>query len=242
MPRSYPDWSNVRKEVSFILREDLAELAARLGSIDVYDRRGYVIWWDDFRRGMGAWTTTLSGTGAAAALSTSGPKWPPFSLKLTGGSDGGRSAQITKYFGPAMAGGIGLEASVDFLSDFYDFSFKVELDNNVAYYQPSVKFFSDTDKIYYLSGAGSWVELDDLPLMYHTFSGYHNVKLVVDFDAGYYIRLLLDDSDYDLSDYALPSTPTFGNHHLGVLIYVRSRDGQNDSCYVDGVIITRDEE
>lgn len=242
MPRSYPDWSNVRREVSYILREDLAELAARLGSIDVFDRRGYVIWWDDFRHGMGAWSTTLDGTGAAAALSASGPKWPPFCLKLTGGSNSDRSAKITRDFGPATAGGMGLEVSIDFLSDFFDFRLELELDNDVAYYLPSIKFSSDTDKIYYFADTGFWLELDDLPLMYHTFSGYHNLKLVVDFDTGYYIRFLLDDVEYDLSDFAIYNTPTFGNYHLRAMIYFRSKDGQNNSCYVDGVMITRDEE
>jgi hypothetical protein len=242
MPRSYPDWSNVRKEVSFILREDLAELAARLGSIDVFDRRGYVLWWDDFKHGLGAWRTATDGTGASVALSTVYPKWPPFALKLTGGSDGSRIAEAYKYFKLPVAGKIGVEISIDFLTDFDEFYLELRMDDLTTIHRAKIKIDGSLGTLHYLDSDNDYQELGDVLGLVDAYGGYHNLKLVVDFSVDEYVRVILDRTAYDLTDVASytagdPSSPFMRLHTQLV-----SRDGENDECQIDGVIVTQDEE
>lgn len=241
MPRSYPDWSNVRREVSYILREDLAELAARLGSVDVYDRRGSVVWWDNFAQGIEAWTTATAGTGAAVALSTTTPHWPPFCVRLTAGSTGGRYAGIGRNLAPMVSERIGLEITVGFATLFDVFDLYL-IHQYVESATRSVVRLSYTDQKVYCADENSvFQEIGDLPTILWAEFCYHNLKLVVDFSAGKYVRLLLDDVLYDLSAYGLEVTADVYYDHIDCAFYHYARAGQNDYCLIGSVIVTQDE-
>lgn len=241
MSRGQPDWGFGRVQTVHVLSEDLAELAARLGSIHTYDRRGYVVWSDDFAGGIGAWVTTSDGAGSSVAASTVNPKWPPNCVKLVGGTGGDRSAQIANQFGAIISGVCGVEFSIDLLTDFYECRIGLALDAADGARQPAIKLDGTTDKIYLLNGVGFWEEIADLPILFHSTIGYHNLKLVVDFDNDYYVRFMLDDVEYDLSAHAIHNTVTFGRHRLRARVFYKSRSAGGDYCYVDGVIITQNE-
>jgi len=55
MPRGYPDWGRIRKEVGIAAIGDLGELAVRLGASVVWDRRGDVVLVDSFDLGLAPW-------------------------------------------------------------------------------------------------------------------------------------------------------------------------------------------
>ena len=63
MARSGPDWGLRGGKATVFPLTDMAELAARLRSIDVYDRAGDVIALDDFQSGIDQWEHSGSGSG-----------------------------------------------------------------------------------------------------------------------------------------------------------------------------------
>jgi hypothetical protein len=242
MPRSYPDWSNVRREVTYILREDLAELAARLGSPDVFDRRGNVLLIETFEKGLGSWVALAYGDGAEVTLSTTYPKHSPFAARLTGGSTGVRSAEIDRSVAPSGSKRIGLEISVAFLTDFDKFEVWLYYYDSSQYHSAAI-CLSDTDqKVYYQNATGSFQEICDLPEAVYATGVYHNLKLVADFEADEYIRLILNDTEYSLAECELRavSDTSLPRHELYLIMY--SRSGENDVCQIGHVIVTQDEE
>ena len=74
-----------------------AELAARLGSPDTFDRRGDVLWMDDFESGL-KWRTSLLGTGSlidlTATMAASGGKC----CRLVTGSANNDYAYLLRHF------------------------------------------------------------------------------------------------------------------------------------------------
>ena len=63
-PRGFPDW-NVETGALGGFDADVAESAARLGALNVFNRLGKTAMWDDFRDDINAWGTNGSGTGFA---------------------------------------------------------------------------------------------------------------------------------------------------------------------------------
>jgi len=61
MPRGMPDWGQYSPQELIDKSLDMAELAARLGSPCLYDRRGTVIFYDDFNTGDGKWLKVIGG-------------------------------------------------------------------------------------------------------------------------------------------------------------------------------------
>lgn len=61
MPRGMPDWGEYSPQEVVSKLLDNAELAARLGSPVLFDRRGTVIFMDDFNCGVNHWDTVTKG-------------------------------------------------------------------------------------------------------------------------------------------------------------------------------------
>src|SRR3972149_3861472 len=66
----------------------MGELAARLGSAVIFDRRGDVYLVETWSSGRGAWALAASGVNAQAAISTAWSIHDGVSLLLVGSSDG----------------------------------------------------------------------------------------------------------------------------------------------------------
>lgn len=241
MVHGTPDWGFAKQDTVHILSDDLAELAARLGSIHVYDRAGYILWTDDFSKGPGAWYSAVDGTGSSVELSAIYPLWPPYCLKMVAGSNGSRVAEIRRYFAPPVIGKIGIEVAICFLSDFDYFLMEFRLDDDSYIHRARITLDDTNDKVYYTDSDNALQELGGFERHGGIRGGYQHLKLVVDFSTDTYVRLLLDDLSYDLSSYDLrvvgdPSLPA-----LYIKIELYGRDGQNDSCNIDGVIVTQNE-
>src|SRR3989304_7205960 len=106
MPDDYPWLVGGRR--SLLL--DQAELAARIGSFNVYDRRGQVIWFDHFQSGIAPWLRFEHGTGAAVLLENGLTYIGGFALKLRAGGAGAGIAGIEHFFAPAEINRWGVEA------------------------------------------------------------------------------------------------------------------------------------
>lgn len=241
MAHGAPDFARYRRDSVTFPTLDLAELAARLGSIVTYDRRGDVIFLDDFEENLAAWTTFTAGTGGAVALDTTHARSPGQSVKLTSGSTGGASASIYEYLPYREAGRFGLEAHFT-------------VDNNLLKLLFRLVFFSGTERRYFLveyrpaqtelrvqSSNGAYVTIaDDVSL--RTSAGlFHAAKLVVDAPENEYVRFLLDNTEYDLSGIASNETADTAQPYLDVFIGAEGIAGTNAVVYVDDVIVTQNE-
>jgi len=241
MAHGTPDWGHSKAVTIYPLTDDLAELAARLGSIHIYDRRGNVIWLSDFADGLGPWEILELGTGAAVALETTLPKWPPNCVRLTGGSDDGEEARITNHLNPQTLGKLGLEVSVAFITTFNYFRMRLTYYDGTAHHQAAIELNDTDDKIYYLDENGIYVELDDLPDVVASAGLYHTLKLVADFSTDQYVRFLMNQNSYDLSAYSFYEAAIVDTASLRVELILCSREGENDYCHVDGVVVTQNE-
>lgn len=241
MAHGLPDYGpNTPKSTTYGLA-DLAELAARLGSIVTFDRRGDVVWLDDFEDNLAKWELGF-GTGTAvlsAATARNGGK----SAKLTTPAVTDLGATITKRLPFPALSKIGSEISV------------AQDDSNILFLSGAIFFLLGDGTFKY----GQWEYLPlttTLNIFDHTAGTvslstsvqfadsiylFHTFKLVVDLVTGKYVRLIMDETEWDLSAYTLIGDDADGDAWMYSDFRVATKAAVAASCYVDDAIVTQNE-
>ena len=241
MVHTLPDYTSKWKMDKISANTDNAELAARLGSIVTFDRRGNVMYCDRCSESLGKWSTGTTGAGASITLSNERPYVDDASIKMVGGSTLTRRAYIIKRLPQPHSTRIGVEYLFHISSEVNTIEILFAMEAMTKGYRGQIKLDIANNKIYYTeSTAEAWTELAD-----YTFNDsanlFHSVKLVMDYDTGKYVRLVLSHHQYDLSTYALFSIAVGGNPICETRFRLDSTAANNGILYVGGFIFTANE-
>ena len=220
---------------------DLGELAVRLGSIVSFDRRGDVVWMDGFEDGILKWVTLASGTGAAVAVSPEKARNGGHSAKLTTGSSGIYTAEITHYSPFPLLSKFGIEMHATINDDLSALYLTLDIFDGSDMIRAQIAYEPSTNKLYYQNSAGAMVEFASGVDLYAYDYLFHAFKLVVNGVDEEYVRLIVDGTEYSLADIAVRKTTNATGAHLEVRITAVGDSGGNYSIYVDDVIITQNE-
>ncbi len=235
------DYSTKYKLATIFGQIDTGELAARLGSPVVYDRRGNLMWMDDFEDGINKWAPETNGLGGAVESSIETAFFGAKSCKLTAGSTLGRYAQIRRSFQLPILGGVGVEYTHNvFVTGDY-LRLTVQFLYGGTVYVASVQYDGSDDKLYYLNDANVYVESGiELDLVL-SVDNFYTLKLVADFRNNKYMRLMFANKFADLSAHNLYTTPAAGPDFMSVAIHLKGDAASNRFCYIDNVILTQNE-
>ena len=219
-----------------------AELAVRLGSIDSHDRRGQVIFMDDFECGhLNKWRRVTNGTLSAVSLSTIHCRNGAFSMYMYAGAANGSYSLVQHTMPQPTLKKVGFEAWYNFLNVNHN----AYLDHTLYLYKGAVvvtftiRYNANTKQVAYLDDGGApqvfAINLD-MEDPYHS----HGFKLVVDLLAEKYVRCIINQIEYDLSTFAAQVS---GNATKPCLVAnVLNHDvTEEQGIWVDDVIITQNE-
>lgn len=240
MPRGQPDFGMYAALNYLAGLSDMAELAVRLGSIVIFDRRGKVIDLDDFELPSLGWAgvglspnyVRLDSTNSLSGIQ---------SVLLNVESALGASVYISKAFMPLPSRRVGAE--IAFSRPGVKTAFILTSMNSTtdATLEAIAKIdFSTRVLSIYIAG-GVWEDLATLDGFSTSKFIFYPIKLVADFDTGYYVRLIVGAVEYDITSYGLYAsagsvTPiTFIKYELKEVV----EDG--GSIYLDNHILTMDE-
>ncbi len=219
---------------------DLGELAARLGSIDTFDRRGDVVWLDDFEDGVLMWEAVLAGVGAAVASDVTRSRSGGKSCKLTTGSTGIYTVEI-KHCEPILElSRIGLEVHITTHASVVIY-LTLDVYDGTDIVRGQIAYDATTNRLYYQNSSGAMVQLATGVNLYVSDYQFHAFKLVVDTAGEKYERLVVNDTEYDLSAYALRKAADATWSHVEVRLTVVGNNAGNYSVYGDDVIMTQNE-
>jgi len=238
MPHAGPDWGTYAPVSTIYSIQDLGELAARLGSIVTFDRRGNVIFMDNFDDGIEPWS--YGGTSGYSV------RWSPyqyksggFSIELTTPAVAGKNAWIERYFPYPSKSRLGIEMSVNKNYRVNQIDFYFEIYDGSDLYEPYIRLIGNTwsylgDDLNYhnLGSAGDLMN----DIMFHTF------KLVFDLTTGKFVRLIVDTTTFDLSTFTIykinsSSSPSlFINFAITSMAYAEAAQ-----AWVENLILTQNE-
>ncbi len=202
MPDS-PDYSKYLPGSSRFSMNDMGELAVRLGSPVVYDRRGEVIWYDTFDDGITKWPGAVTGAGSTVTDDTTLPFFKGHCLLLTAGGVAGGEAAAYRYFSVLQDTVWGIYGAVNLYDTFNQLRLSLYKQDGVNSYIASLQINKVTGKLEYLDSTGVYVTLDTLPLVVSSFGQYHHLKVVADYGTLKYVRAMFNQHQYDLSGIAI---------------------------------------
>lgn len=240
MPDS-PDYSKyLTGNVRFSL-QDLGELAARLGSPHSFDRRGELVWFDNFQSGLNNWATGGSGTGNAVNLSVTNVYRWPFIANLLAGTSLSKSAIMTKYFGAQSLsrGGVEIVFSTPIQYDFIQVEMRI-IEGSIRYrmlmrlhYSPAtIGLFDNSFTEQTVTTFTNPVS--NLPI-------YRNLKIVWDTSLGTFVRLILAGNQYDVSAFTIYSDGSTTTAEMELIITLFGLTTPQASMNIASVLVTADE-
>ena len=238
MPSDFPDWGGQYNDKQFFPLFDQAELAARLGSLMTYDRRGSVIWQEDFRYGLSRIFTRLDGVGSTVILSAAMSASPPFSAYPYVGAVVDAYAAVLCGVAVPQPPLVGFQASVNpsILDD--------EIRHFLYHYDGAVKWYANlvinlgANLFQVYVSPGVRVDLASLSTAFGASTVFHHIKLVCDLAAHKLVRGILDDQEFDLSDYDMLSSASVSDPDVEGAVMNFTTTGVACGMFVDNLIVT----
>lgn len=241
MARTLPPWTSKWRMAKFFAAIDDAELAARINNINTFDRRGNVVFWDDFQSSINTWQQSKSGTGSEAFLSTDRVFHGGSSVKLTTGSDASLRSALIRYFELVSFTRVGMEWVFSLGADVDHIELFSEVDDGATIYQVFVGIDVDSDKFTY----GNRLAPTDLPdggyAFYEDQVYWYHAKVVFDYSTKKYVRFLFAEKSYDMSAFDLLTFATTGYKFMSIQLRAYSASGENGVVYVGKFIFTQNE-
>ena len=219
-----------------------AELAARLGSIDTYERSGNILWMDDFEDNIDKWNLLVSDTTGSIALSTASARNGATSARLTTGPTADDYVALSKSLSFPVLGKFGLETSFTIAGDKEIIRFHLYLYSSGNSKLPVIEYDSENDTLRCQLGLVEWQTIATNLNLSRTAGLFHTMKLVCDFENGKYVELYLDNVLYPLTDIAIPTSGAITAPYLWIRIKYATNENASKTCYIDDVIVTQNED
>ena len=182
---------------------DMGEAAVRLGSPNIYDRRGSVLWMDDFSHGLSSVTTGGDDATSIQKITTTNVYHGGYDLLLGAGSGGAKYAYFWKFFTHTKLEKLGIEIGVAYIDGFSCILISLARLITATAYTSRIKLNYADDLIEYMDDEGDYQPIAVLDPMIGAERHFNVMKLVVDFSEAEYVRLQYNNHIYDLSGIAI---------------------------------------
>lgn len=241
MPRGQADYGIYQPQSAIVGLADVGEAAARLGAINVWDRRGWTVWFDDFEAptlNYYRWATAL---GEEPVLSNTQVLRGSQSALFIAPAAVNSGSHMARDFPLLREGKLGVELWVQAVTrvpGYFYFSFYVYDGAIPAYVK--VMYDSVAKTITLDTRAGDVVVATDI----FTRQSYHYflpIKVVIDTITDKYVRLLVGSQEIDISAHSLTIFGASTNRYLHLTMGVMGDDVGNMRAYVDNLILTQNE-
>lgn len=206
MVHGTPDWGGSAPKATTYKLDDQAELAVRLGSMVSYDRRGEVIWANDFAGGGRSFFCVGAGVGEEIYLTCEGALSGGLCLALKTGNVVGDFQRVYQFGYYTVEGGLGQEVWFAPMDNRSEFILQTILYNDLVSYEYALKYSYVNQRLYIYDDAGAWQAIGSDVGINFPFEAYTPVKMVIDTLKRRYVRVLFGGYHYDVSGY----TPLVG--------------------------------
>lgn len=220
--------------------DDMGELAVRLGSVSTFDRRGHVIFADDFEEPVFKWVGMVVGSGSMR-LDSSYPNSGAQCVELTTSASIGHTRGIARQIGLQENQSIGLEVAFCNPPVGSELHLQINRDNGVDTYRGEVYVDFTTNQLFLFNSTGAYQLIASLVPFYSLSYTYYFFKLVVDFDLLTYKRVFLFNQWFDISDYALRNIGSTVGGFMAFQIHLVTLANAAKTIYLDDAIITQEE-
>jgi hypothetical protein len=239
--RDFPDFGVSKTAGRDTNITDLSELAVRLGSLSWFDRMGTVLMVDGFERGIANWTANAYPAASFPSIASNYYAKVPYSAKLSTTTDPGSYSGMKRYFPFPYIANFGCEVHVKATTTFDTLYWWVQFFTGSYKYNVQVVLDMDEDELQVVNSLGGYDKIDNLDIKTGINSPFHVIKVTVDLDNAKYIRLLLDERDYNVSDIGISQSANVSSPYMYMLFYLKCELLTVNTVYIDNVVFTTNE-
>jgi len=236
-----PDWwGNVPSETVYG-GLDTGELAVRLGSCMSFDRRGNVIFIDDFSSGICVGSPYEALEDDAVTLHSGESISGPYSIQAHACGEADNMAGMYYERGFPVLSGIGLQFSFGIHADTKYIMWIIERDDAIDAYRGAVRYDWANKRLEYMTAWDVWTPFATTIKASEFSAPYNTGKLIVDFSTDEAIRFLMNERTHGLSDYSVLKVTSTGVVRLSVWGLHVSASGKAADVKLDAFIVTQNE-
>lgn len=240
MPIGRPDFGQYAPTETIVGLSDLGELAARLGSVVTFDRRGNVILLDDFENGVGPWRPSSLGTNWVFAWDAQYPYSGGFCANMKTPSGAGANLYAERHFSYPVLSKLGTEVCFSYLFHCRYFDVSLILYSGAYLHHPYARWNQATSMWQIRDENQTFHDVGTSFPIYEDQRRYHTAKLVADFINEKYCHLLVDNQSIDLSAYSYYKVASSDVISGKLQLRLWSRETVAEA-YIHHVIITQNE-
>lgn len=241
MAHGTPDWWGSEPTSTVLQIQDVGELAARLGSPDTHHRGGNVIFIDGFENGLSPYEVVYFGAGSGVVVSADTSRNGGFSCKLDTGAVELAYAEVLRRQPYPSVSKHALELSFtldDNASDVHLFIAVYDGTNCTTF---GVRYLPGTDKWQYIDDGGDWQDLATSVVLVADSDLFHWAKLIIDLEAGEYVRLLYNSQEESMAGIAGYQFASDNSPWMDAGILLHGGVAAAATIYTDDLIITQNE-
>ncbi len=241
MAHGQPDWGVTAGAVTTYQLSDMGELAARLGSPDTYDRRGEIVFQDDFEGGLVKWNQSPFSGGSRIALDFTRARSGSACALVRGSGVAGDGGELQATLHPLPLSGYGVEATIQPVGGLQYATLRIIhwSGGSLRYYECRINAVNNT--LERRAGLATWIVVATIPTPATVPVSWHTLKLVMDAAANKYVRVLYDDASYDISGGSVHSAAAANPGYLDVRLQATTSGVAPGGAYFDDAIITANE-
>jgi len=241
MTHGQPDDANIIGTDNLQASQDMAELAARMGSIVTFDRGGLLLWATDMAEGVGGFAYNWSG--AASEVTMVSDYWQNggISLRLIAGQGVTDFAYISKLFPRIIASRLGFAVLVSTWDLVTSFELQIRDLHGVQTIYWYIKYIYSSDSLWYLDSSNVWQLIAANIDLARGENLFHYLKAVIDFKNQQYCRLIVNQTVYDLSGITAYTATNLGTDRIEFRVLVNGHGVADSYLYVDAFILTQNE-
>lgn len=236
-----PDWGTGGQIATVYTLEDLSELAARLGSIVTFDRRGNIMWFDDFENTLMKWNSNQTMNGANLFQTAEAARSGSFSVKMITPTTIDAYTNLYRDLPLPVQSKIGLEFSYAMYLQIKYIYVKLFFYESDHLYEFALRFNRYNTTMAYLNSLGGYTDLAGTPSHQMLYHAWNTIKLVVDYEDKKYVRALLNEDSWDLEAIAPYELSYSGTPYLYLEARITNRATGAHYIYLDDVILTQNE-
>lgn len=241
MAHGAPDNFEVQQKATTYRLDDMAELAVRLGSLNIFHRLGDVVFLDGFESGIDAWAQeTIMGL---ATISEDGISYKTggFGCEVIHPGDNENYCGIYRGMSYHIGGKIGFEYSLSGWGDKKEVVIKIRVYDGSDMIYGTI-LYSETDKtlIYQDWEDEPQVFASDVNLILD-YPMWTTWKLIIDMTEEKYCKLIVGLNTYSLSNIKLYKIRDDSPPQIFAEIYMRSEGVDTSTLIVDDCILTQNE-
>jgi len=241
MAHGAPDDSDVLKEIDQYRVDDMAELAARLGSIFTYRRSGQVMLLEDFSAGLAKWDPDPLGAGAEIALQGDYARSAGVSSRHYTPMGGATSAYLRGYYPVWGMERIAIQCEMSIEATAEEIILQIVYEDGAMSHTWALMYNASLNTLSYW-GVGPAYHVIDPELNLYQFAGvFHNLRLVADLGTLLYGSLYVDSQEYPMAAIPAYSTMSVGPRYLRFTVGSRSALLVDGIVYFDNIVLTRGE-